>query len=244
MIKYFAILGLGLGVTSSALAVTFTADPMGACAKITAQSKAENTRLLIIGVEGTMQYDAKDADALFAYSQARKSGPLPGALPPLRDWGGVLTDGLLFPLLQKFGDQVDMVSFNLDMEIDAGDLEACATQWMRVPGHKLMLIGHSSGAQELVHAANELHDSGVAVDTLVTIDAIQLMGIISRPAGVAHFLNFFETVGDMTGQSVTADVNVHVRDVVGHLAAPGSATIFKDVAKQVSASLVINTAAR
>ncbi|MGZ3736604.1 MAG: hypothetical protein ACXVC0_16670, partial [Bdellovibrionota bacterium] len=160
-----------------------------------------------------MQYDSHDANSLFAFSLAKKARPGLQAIPPLRKWGGLLTNGLLFPLMREFGGEVDAVSFNFDLGRDRNEAAICAKTWMRFPNHKLMIIGHSSGGQEADHFAAFLRANGVAVDTLVTIDAFPILGILSRPPGVSHFLNFYQTESPMRGQSAPADINVRVRDV-------------------------------
>ncbi|MGZ3710819.1 MAG: hypothetical protein ACXVBE_03645 [Bdellovibrionota bacterium] len=236
MTKFFALLGLALGLSYSAHARSFTDDPLRACRKITRESKIQNINLLIVGIEGTLQYHSDDADDLFSYAQARKSGPVDAELPTLGRWsGGILSKGLLFPLLRELGNQVDIVSFDLDLNRDMGDAETCARNWMRVPGHKLMIIGHSSGSQEALRLVNRLHEDRVPVDTLVTIDAIALMGALYRPHGVSHFYNFYQKVGHMRGQSVVGDIDLKVKDVQGHMTVTTSPTIFRYVSAQISA---------
>ncbi|MGZ6423683.1 MAG: hypothetical protein ACXWSR_22335, partial [Bdellovibrionota bacterium] len=160
-------MGLSFGLCATASAVNFTENPVAACSKIAAESQSQGVPLLLLGIEGTLQYDSHDANSLFAFSLAKKARPGLQAIPPLRKWGGLLTNGLLFPLMREFGGEVDAVSFNFDLGRDRNEAAICAKTWMRFPNHKLMIIGHSSGGQEADHFAAFLRANGVAVDTLV-----------------------------------------------------------------------------
>lgn len=243
MMKVVAVLCLALGISLTAQAQYFSDNPEKECTRIASQS--QNVPLLIIGIEGTLQYRSGDADDLYSYARARKAGPVRESLPRLEEWsGGVLTKGLLFPLLRKFGEQAYAVSFDLDFERDLPQAVECAKLWMRVPGHRLMIIGHSSGGQESLRLVEHLRARRIPVGTLVTIDSIPLMGTLARPRGVARYLNFYQSVGYLRGQPVKADINRQVRDVQGHLTVTASPTIFKYVSRRVSEELVVETKAK
>jgi pimeloyl-ACP methyl ester carboxylesterase len=239
-----------LSATFGAFADGFSADVVAGCSSLADTSVAENVRILIIGIEGTNEFAASDADALFSYSIARKKGPVGNPHPTLRKHGGLLTDGILFPLLHAFGDQIDAISldFNNPFNNGFGNALTCAQQWMAVPDHKIMIIGHSTGAQQAIQLANSFNENHIPVDTLVTIDAIPLMDIftgvtkLEAPRGVARYLNFYQTVDRdpiFHGQPATnADVNKMVSDVKGHFTVTASKIIYQDLFDRVSLSLV------
>jgi hypothetical protein len=245
MLKAIVLL-VTIGATFGVFAADFAADPAQACATLTKTSMNEGVRLLIIGIEGTNEFDKNDANSLYTYAAAEKSGQVAAALPKMRPSSGALSDGLLFPLLQELGSQVDVVSFDFNNPFNNGFALAstCALEWTRDPRHMVMIVGHSTGAQQAIQLAEILYNNQIHVNTLVTIDAIPLMNIFtglgefSRPPGVSHYLNFYQSVDPnfiYRGQSASnANVNDKVSDVQGHFTMTTSKTIYKALSAQIS----------
>lgn len=234
---------LAFSFSFAAHAGSFTSNPIGACQQL---SRAPNARVLVIAAEGRGEYDDAHADAIFNYVGQRKTGMIPGVLPRLQKTG-ILTDGLLFPLAQSFGDRVDIVSFDLDSinPQPFNNADICAQIWMRNSRRKVVLIGHSHGASRVANLAGVLAEQGLVVNTLITIDGLLIDGgTIMRPANVGTLLNFYQTKGagdpsvfELPGLSVyrgqpiaTADnANQLVTDVSGHFTITASRTVITAV---------------
>ena len=244
MLRNFAFLAaFGLSFcTYSTFAADFTDAPLQNCSNLAKASQKQNTQILIIGIEGTLQYDAADANDLFDYSAQRKKGPVYEELPELRSFGGILTNGLLFPLLRDFGDRVDALSFDFNNLINGEQTIAveCAREWTRLPGHKVVIVGHSTGAQWALKLANTLYRNQIPVSALITIDALPVMNLftgvfeIRRPSGVFRYFNFYQSEDRFhvyNGQSASdADVNIKLTDVAGHMTVTASPTIYRYIA--------------
>jgi|GEM_PF-5233087 len=239
----FALLG-----SLSAASQTVSNDPMGACKQLVQDSQTDGVHILIIGIEGTAQYDARDADDLYNYSRARKLGPVDMALPALRSNGGLLTDGLLFPLISEFGDRVDALSFNFDNPFFGQQTAAkdCASLWMKSPNHKVIIMGHSTGASQAVNLSNALYNVETPVDMVVTVDGVRAKGPITRPFAIEHYLNFYQTMESnflykgQPAEGVTAgDVNLEITaasdpEVRGHMNITASHTIYDYVSSELN----------
>lgn len=235
-------LALLLFVTASFAvnAQTVSTDPMGACTRLIEASQSEGAHILIIAIEGTAQYGAADADALYRYSLARKFGPVQGELPPLRAHGGVLTDGLLFPLVSEFGDRVDALSFDFNNPFFGQQTAAkdCALLWMKSPNHKVVIIGHSTGAVQSIDLSNALYNVESPAAMVVTLDPVHARGPITRPFAIDHYLNFYQTMesdylfkGQAADGTTEGDINLEITrasdpEVRGHMTITRSHTVY------------------
>lgn len=232
----------------SAFSQSVSNDPMGVCQQLIQGSQSDGVHVLIVAIEGTAQYDAKDADDLYNYSRARKFGPVDDALPTLRANGGLLTDGLLFPLLREFGDRVDALSFNFNNPFFGQQTAAkdCALLWMKSPNHKVIIMGHSTGAGQAINLSNALYNVESPAAMVVTVDAVRAKGAITRPFAVERYLNFYQTMerdfmykGQPADGESPGDVNLEITrqtdpEVEGHMTITRSHTVYDYVSGALS----------
>jgi hypothetical protein len=72
------------------------------------------------------------------------------------------------------------------------------------PPRRLVLIGHSQGANNVIDIARELQSHGVTVDLLVTISPFWQKAV---PANVVKAIDYYQTPG--WGQPLEADAGFH-----------------------------------
>jgi len=141
------------------------------------------------------------------------------AAPPrvflLRGWFGVFSTGL-----DTMADRLK--AQGIDVEV-SGHVE-----WSNVvkkilrersagPPRRLVLVGHSQGANNVIDVARALQSHGVAVDLLVTISPFWQKTV---PANVVRAIDYYQAPG--WGQPLEADSDFHGKidnvNLVGDLA--------------------------
>lgn len=158
------------------------------------------------------------------------------AAPPrvflLRGWFGVFSTGL-DTMAERLKAQ------GIDVEVD-GHLE-----WSNVvkkivrehasgPPRRLVLVGHSQGANNVIDVARALQSHGIAVDLLVTISPFWQKTI---PANVVRAVDYYQAPG--WGQPLEADSGFHGKldnvNLVGDL---GVTHITMDKSQKIQAEIM------
>lgn len=226
------------------------------CEAISQRAQKNGTKVMVIGVEGLLQIDPISTARLQAENDAIKAGKKPeisntpyqpNPLVPVAQAG--VTRGLLLPLVRKQGMKIEPLVFG-EADIRRGSpsmAQTCAEIWMKVPGRKLILVGHSFGGPGALDLAANL--KGIDIDALYTIDPVERgTKMPSKPANVAYMANYWQDLG-RPGQSIPSaqhdeKLTTYVGKIgLGHMNIPGHPAILQDVETQIAYSLGATTGA-
>lgn len=204
------------------------------CQQVSNQAKTNGNKLLIIAFEGLSQYNDSAAQQLYHYQTTGK-----GPLPVLGNGtnGGLVTGGMLSPLVRKYGHGFEVVIFDSNATQDGAN---CGALWMSAAkGRELLIVGHSWGGSDASAAANALVAAGYPINSVITVDAC-FGGPISRPArGIAYWANFYQrNSGDL--RQGYALPNANVDRLVGgttHMTIPATAPVVNTTIARVGTIL-------
>lgn len=165
------------------------------CERLSERSKRLGLKTLIIGFEGLGSFNAALTQAAYQSHWQRTEGAAVTA-PSGGGSGGYLLRGMLLPLLEAHGSQIEFLDFPHDSQQAAGtsNAEVCATVWMRQPGRRLLVTGHSYGGHAANQLAEALERAKVTIETVVTVDARTRMyvGDLHKTSNVGTWANFYQ----------------------------------------------------
>lgn len=168
--------------------------PGNNCAELAAFARQREARTLVIGFEGLASFDSSGTHVSYRQHLEALRGE---TIEPMRKGsGGYLLHGLLNRVMKERARSVEVIMFpQTATGSSAGSVpELCAETWMREPGNKLVVLGHSFGG----HAANQLTENlarrNIPVAAVISVDP-RLKGYIGsfqRSPNVALWENYFQ----------------------------------------------------
>jgi hypothetical protein len=167
------------------------------CKTLSTVAKARGVTVLVIGFEGLLSYS--DTDVLNAYIyQEGLANSVKIQISNSDDGTNYLLHGLLIPLMTHYKGKVEFLEFPWDSQDSSfgSAPETCATEWMKVPGRRVILSGHSFGGQSVVLLADILASEKVLVDQVYTVDPRKqdLFVDFTRTVNVRRWDNYFELI--------------------------------------------------
>jgi hypothetical protein len=159
------------------------------CNQVSDSARRSGNKLLVIAFEGFGQYDQGLIDEVYlAQNFPRGRLPLLGA-----QRRGVLTAGLLSPLVRRYGHRFELAV--LDFTDTAGGV-SCVELWESAArGRRVLLVGHSWGAITVSAVASAVAARGLSVDAVLTVDAFAPSSFTRPSRGVAFWANYYERDG-------------------------------------------------
>lgn len=220
------------------------------CHQISDRALRNKTKVMVIGVEGLSQMNAKALSDLRAYSEAAKEGQkFSLSREPYRPDGIIgqagITRGLMIPLMQSYGAKVEplVVQENSIRRGSSSIAQRCAEIWMSVPGRKLVIAGHSYGAPAALDLAKNLGQKNINVDALYSVDAVERLfqAPMSNAPNVGYLANYRQQ-GINSGKPLAfADRDQQLSSYdnfnLGHMSIPGHRAILNDAQSRI-ASLI------
>jgi hypothetical protein len=168
------------------------------CGEMSRRAAKRGVKVLVVGFEGFASFDSLGTSAAYRYQMSRASEraaarpiPIPIPLVPFVG-GGYVLHGVMMPLIEEFGSSFEFLLYRHLEQMDAGDHvpSVCAKEWMRVPGRRVISLGHSAGGGSATLLAANLSRAGVPVELLVTIDGFP--AAMPRPRLVRRWENYMQ----------------------------------------------------
>lgn len=215
------------------------------CQAVSDRALANNVKVMVIGVEGLAQMDAGSINQLNNYSETAKGGGAVNIPKGPYNPGFVIaqagvTRGLLTPLMRKYGTKVEPIVVGQE-SIGLGSNsvgQICAEIWMKVPGRKLIIAGHSYGGPAAIDLAKNINARGIKVDALYTIDAVERSATnpMSKPANIGYLANYRQG-GVNPGAALSFAQRDKLLGGVGHMSIPGHPAILGDLEGKIAGYL-------
>ena len=215
-----------------------SSDPAGKCERLSQRAKVTGVKVLIVGFEGMAMYSPMTNATLYRLHINKSTGKALGPMPR-SGFGGLMAAGLLGPVVAKYGDKLEVIVFGeTEITMFSGGYskpEVCARAWMKVPGRKLIVVGHSNGAQSAGYLAASLGKRGIPVDSVFTLDGVIFKGNISRVGKVKNWENYYQSLpAPLPGQSVYgADQNVNLTGQASHGSVPAHPAVARSLGKRL-----------
>lgn len=195
-----------------------SSDPEAAekCARLSSHARAKGVRTLVIGFEGLASFSGSATRAAYQYHAELVSGRKASKAGGF-GMGGYVARGLMMPTITRAAPRFELLVFP---HTATGTAHICAQQWMKVPGRKLVLVGHSFGGMSVMRVTNELAQRNIRVSTVISVDPRSVLpGGIQRVRGADRWENFYQYGGGLPGKSIReADVNERLSG--GHTGMP------------------------
>jgi hypothetical protein len=175
------------------------------CEKLAEDSRRNGIKTLLIGIEGQGGFAEENTWLVYRYLWRITHGT-PDQPPTLNNLAPVL-HRLLLPLIDHYRARVEILNFS-ELEVrpkSGGAPEACAAAWLaRRDQPRVVLIGHSFGADAIHDLAQILEKRGLPVEQAYSLDAIAKSAAkrFTKPANVGFWLNFYQRNGTPFGQYV------------------------------------------
>lgn len=197
--------------------------PGQSCEQLTAFARERGARTLIIGFEGLASFDSTGTHSSYRQHLQAVSGQGVEALR--RGSGGYLLHGLLNRVMRENARHVEVLVLPY-----TASAETCAETWMREPGNRLVLTGHSFGGHTAAQLAAQLERRNVPVAAVLTVDPRLkgYVGSLQRTANVARWENYYQkNTPFLNGYLVPgADVNSNLSSTgVKHVTVPYSPAV-------------------
>lgn len=205
-------------------------DAAAKCARLSAVNKARGNRNLVIAFEGLASYSGGAAQAAYqAHAEALRGQK--GSPPSGFGMGGFVARGLMLPVAASAASKFDFLVFPYTA---TGTAHACALEWMKVPGRRLILAGHSFGGMSLVRVTEELAKRNVRVAEVISVDPRSWTGGgLYRTRGVQRWENYYQFGGGLPGKSIpAADVNQRLSG--GHTGMPFQPAVRQALLRAIS----------
>lgn len=186
------------------------------CARLSAVNRARGNRTLVIAFEGLASYSGSATQAAYQAHALALRGQKDTQSAGF-GMGGFVARGLMIPVIASSASKFDFLVFPYTA---TGTAHTCALEWMKVPGRRLILAGHSFGGMSLVRVTEELAKRNVKVTEVISIDPRSWTGMgIYRARGTDRWENYFQFGGGLPGKSIpAADVNLRLSG--GHTGMP------------------------
>lgn len=186
------------------------------CARLSLYARAKGVRTLVIAFEGLASYSGSSTQAAYQYHAERARGRGADEAGGF-GMGGYMARGLMMPTITKAAPRFEFLVLPYT---GTGTAHDCALQWMKVPGRRLVLAGHSFGGMAVMRVTEELAKRNVRVATVISVDPRSVMpGGIHRVRGADRWENFYQFGGGLPGKSIReADVNERLTG--GHTGMP------------------------
>lgn len=240
-------------------ALAYTLDD---CRKISERARAENVKVMVIGIEGLLQMNPDAFAEMESYNRKIRAGQK-NAVPadkycpydtvaPTGQSG--VTRGFMIPLMRSHGSRIEPLIVGEDsVQPGARSIaRSCARIWKQEdPERKLIIVGHSYGGAAALDLAKALAEDEVTVDVLTTIDPVSRpFKALSAAPNVTSMANYWQPGLPRPGESLPfAGTNQQLdsydiecpdgkkRVALGHMNIPGHPAILQDVRAKIEAYL-------
>jgi len=186
------------------------------CQALSDDAKTRGVKTLVIAFEGWNSY-YHDA-AMKVYAHHWRLGH-ESEKPELgRMSGGVVLAGVVLPLVRRFEASFEYLHYPYTATLGGkpGSVpEICALEWVKEPGRKLAIIGHSFGGDSASQLAEQLEAREVSVSYVLTLDPVAQFGrsapAVRRTRNALLWENFYQSAGWPYGRQIPdADLNLLV----------------------------------
>jgi len=165
------------------------------CETLAAEGERRGVRTLLVGIEGQGGFKADNAWLVYRYLW-RITHSISDS-PPVLDTAAPVLNRLLLPLIDYFRGFVEVLDFpeTAVTERNGGVPEACVAAWMaRSSQPRVVMIGHSFGADAVHDLSHLLARRGIQLDVAFSLDAVARGGggQLRRPMNVGWWGNFLQ----------------------------------------------------
>lgn len=165
------------------------------CKELAKVSEKKGVTVLMIGIEGQGGFKADNTWLVYRYLWRITHGT--PEQPPALDTAAPVLNRLLLPLIDHYRASFEILNFpeTAVTKTDGGIPEACAKEWMkRKNSPRLILLGHSFGADAIHEVAERLGKKGIAVTQAYSVDAVARSPAkrFSKPDNVGLWQNFLQ----------------------------------------------------
>ena len=183
------------------------------CQALSDDAKARGVSTLVIAFEGWNSFYEAENQRVYAFLWQlghEREKPTLG-----RMGAGVVLVDVILPLVRRFEASFEYLLFSYagPTALSPSVPEICALEWMKEPGRRLALIGHSFGGDSTVQIADKLEARSLPLDYVLTLDPVAQFGhantAIHRSRNAKIWDNYHQDHGWPTGNSIEdADVNM------------------------------------
>lgn len=208
------------------------------CEAMSRRASAHGVNVLIVAFEGLVSFDSGGTSAAYRYQVQKAAGdpravrPVPIPIPGIPFvGGGYVLNGLLMPLIDRFGDRFEFLVFRHfeQSESDETVPAVCARVWLSgAPGRRIVIVGHSAGGLAAAQLTRSLERARLWVDLVVTIDSVWTGG---RAGNARRWENYHNAYPEVPG----ADVNRYIP--TNHFAIPGSPEIVESLSRWLASTI-------
>jgi hypothetical protein len=163
-----------------------------------------------MGIEGQGGFKADNTWLVYRYLWRITHGT--PDQPPVLDTAAPVLHRLMLPLIDHYRATFEILNFpeTAVTKKDGGIPEACAQAWMeRKDRPRIILLGHSFGADAIHEVAERLGKKGISVTQAYSIDAVARSPAkrFSKPEKVGLWQNFLQRNEPPFGAFVTGGKN-------------------------------------
>lgn len=209
------------------------------CMALADAAKARGASVLLVGFEGQGGFNADNAWLVYRYLWRITHAV--ADLPPELDTSAPVLHRLLLPLIDHYSAKLEVLDFpeTAVTSSSGGIPKACIEQWLaRVPQARVVLMGHSFGADAAHEVAGFLNRARLPVHQVYSMDAVARSAAkrFTRPANVEMWTNFFQRNQPPFGAFVrSADSNKDLSSLgVNHRTIVRSAPVIGAIQSQLS----------
>lgn len=165
------------------------------CKALAKESDKKGVKVLMMGIEGQGGFKADNTWLVYRYLWRITHGT--PDKPPVLDTAAPVLNRLLLPLIDHYRASFEILNFpeTAVTKKDGGIPEACAHAWMtKNKNARLILLGHSFGADAIHEVAERLGKRGIQVAQAYSIDAVARSPAKSftKPENVGLWQNFLQ----------------------------------------------------
>lgn len=180
------------------------------CKELAKVSEKKGVTALMMGIEGQGGFKADNTWLVYRYLWRITHGT--PDQPPVLDTAAPVLHRLMLPLIDHYRATFEILNFpeTAVTKKDGGIPEACAAAWMaRKDRPRIILLGHSFGADAIHEVAERLGKKGISVAQAYSIDAVARSPAkrFTKPEKVGLWQNFLQRNEPPFGAYVTGAKN-------------------------------------
>lgn len=209
------------------------------CAALADAAKARGVSVLLVGFEGQGGFNADNAWLVYRYLWRITHAV--SDIPPELDTSAPVLHRLLLPSIDFYSAKLEILDFpeTAVTSSSGGVPQACIEQWLtRVPSARVVLMGHSFGADAAHEVAGFLNRSHLPVHQVYSMDAVARSPAkrFAKPGNVELWTNFYQRNQPPFGAFVRlADSNKDLSSLgVNHRTIVRSAPVIGAIQSQLS----------